>query len=55
METVIATNILKELKNPDSPKSLTKPIALSTIRIVKVEAPEIRAHRSVQVETRDAK
>jgi len=40
METVIATNILKELKNPDSPKSLTKPIALSTIRIVKVKAPE---------------
>lgn len=39
METVIATNIVKELINPDSPKAINKPIALSTIRIVKVEAP----------------
>ena len=39
METVIATNIAKELKNPDSPKSMNKPIALSTIRLIKVEAP----------------
>ncbi|MBO0587863.1 DinB family protein [Sporosarcina sp. E16_8] len=39
METVIATNIAQELKNPDSPKSIKKPIALSTIRLIKVEAP----------------
>jgi uncharacterized damage-inducible protein DinB len=39
METVIATNIAKELKNPDSPKSMNKPIVLSTIRLVKVQAP----------------
>ncbi|AMQ06982.1 MULTISPECIES: DinB family protein [Sporosarcina] len=39
METVIATNIAKELTNPDSPKSMKKPIALSTIRFIKVEAP----------------
>jgi len=39
METVIATNITRELKNPDSPKSKKKPIGLSTIRLVKVEAP----------------
>ncbi len=39
METVIATNIAQELKNPDSPKSMNKPIALSTIRFIKVEAP----------------
>ncbi|MBO0603430.1 DinB family protein [Sporosarcina sp. E16_3] len=39
METVIATNIAQELKNPDSPKSIKKPIALSTIRMIKVEAP----------------
>ncbi|MEK5070926.1 DinB family protein [Sporosarcina sp. FSL K6-1508] len=39
METVIATNIAEELKNPDSPKSMSKPIVLSTNRLVKVEAP----------------
>jgi len=39
METVIATNIARELKNPDSPKSKKKPIGLSTNRLVKVEAP----------------
>jgi uncharacterized damage-inducible protein DinB len=39
METVIATNIAKELKNPDSPKSMNKPIVLSTIRLVKAQAP----------------
>jgi DinB superfamily len=39
METVIATNIAQELKNPDSPKAMNKPIALSTIRFIKVEAP----------------
>ncbi|MCZ2257750.1 DinB family protein [Sporosarcina sp. G11-34] len=39
METVIATNIAKELKNPDSPKAMKKPIAISTNRLIKVEAP----------------
>ncbi len=39
METVIATNIARELKNPESPKSMKKPIALSTNRLIKVEAP----------------
>ncbi|WP_017381445.1 DinB family protein [Paenisporosarcina sp. TG-14] len=39
METVIATNIARELKNPDSPKSMKKPIALSTNRLIKVKAP----------------
>ncbi|MER2090682.1 DinB family protein [Sporosarcina sp. JAI121] len=39
METVIATTIARELKNPDSPKSMKKPIALSTNRLIKVEAP----------------
>ncbi len=43
METVIATNIAKELNNPDSPKSKNKPIALSTNRLVKVKAPEYTA------------
>lgn len=40
METIIATNIARELKNLDSPKSMNKPIALSTNRLVKVEAPK---------------
>lgn len=40
METVIATNIARELNNPDSPKSKNKPISLSTNRLVKVKAPE---------------
>lgn len=39
METVIATNIAQELNNPDSPKCMVKPIALATIRFIKVEAP----------------
>jgi hypothetical protein len=39
METVIATNIARELKNPDSPKCMKKPIALSTSRLIKVDAP----------------
>ena len=39
METVIASSIAKELKNSDSPKAMKKPIAISTIRLVKVEAP----------------
>ncbi|MGE6488626.1 DinB family protein [Paenisporosarcina sp. NPDC076898] len=39
METVIATNIARELKNPDSPKARKKPIGLSTNRLIKVEAP----------------
>ncbi|WP_438312026.1 DinB family protein [Sporosarcina sp. FA9] len=39
MEVVIATNIAKELKNPDSPKALKKPIIISTNRIIKVDAP----------------
>jgi len=39
METVIATNIARELNNPDSPKTRKKPIGLSTIRLIKVEAP----------------
>lgn len=39
METVIATNIARELKNPDSPKVRKKPIGLSTNRLIKVEAP----------------
>jgi hypothetical protein len=39
METVIAKNISNELKNPSSPKAIKKPIAVSTNRIIKVEAP----------------
>jgi uncharacterized damage-inducible protein DinB len=39
METIIATNIARELKNPDSPKSMKKPIGLSTNRLIKVKAP----------------
>lgn len=39
METIIATNIARELKNPESTKSMKKPIALSTSRLIKVEAP----------------
>lgn len=39
METVIATNIAKELKKSDSPKVMRKPITLSTSRLFKVEAP----------------
>ncbi|WP_075617869.1 DinB family protein [Paenisporosarcina indica] len=39
METVIATNIARELKNPESPKTRKKPIGLSTSRLIKVEAP----------------
>jgi hypothetical protein len=39
METVIATNIARELKNPESPKSKNKPIGISTNRLVKIEAP----------------
>lgn len=39
METVIATNIARELKNPDSPKAMKKPIELSTNRLIKVKAP----------------
>lgn len=39
METVIATNIARELKNPDSPKARKKPIGFSTSRLIKVEAP----------------
>lgn len=39
METVIATNIARELKNPESPKSKKKPIGFSTNRLIKVEAP----------------
>ena len=39
METVIATNIARELKNSESKKSRKKPIALSTSRLIKVEAP----------------
>lgn len=43
METVIATNIARELKNPDSPNSRKKPIGISTSRLVKVNAPEYTA------------
>ncbi|MBE1555980.1 DinB family protein [Sporosarcina limicola] len=43
METAIAANIAKELKNPDSPKVMKKPIILSTNRIIKVEAPKYTA------------
>lgn len=39
METVIGTNIARELKNPDSPKARKKPIQLTTSRLIKVEAP----------------
>ena len=39
METVIAKNIARELKNPDSPKAMKKPIVISTNRLIKVEAP----------------
>lgn len=39
METVIATNIARELKNPKSTKSIKKPILLTTSRLLKVEAP----------------
>lgn len=39
METVIATNIARELKNPESLKVKKKPIGLSTSRLIKVEAP----------------
>ncbi|WP_342512146.1 DinB family protein [Sporosarcina sp. FSL K6-1522] len=39
METMVATNIAKELKNPNSPKSMSKPIALITNRLLKVDAP----------------
>ena len=39
METVIATNIARELKNPESQKAKKKPIGLTTYRLVKVEAP----------------
>lgn len=39
MEKVIASNIAKELKKPDSLKARRKPILLSTSRIFKVEAP----------------
>ena len=40
METLIASNVAKELKNNDSPKAMKKPISISTNRIIKVEAPE---------------
>jgi len=43
METIIATNIARELKNPDSPKSKNKPIGISTNRLIKVEAPRYTA------------
>lgn len=39
MEVVIASNIAKELKNPDSLKVFKKPIFISTNRIIKVDAP----------------
>lgn len=39
MEKVIATNIARELKNPDSPKSKNKPIGITTNRLIKIEAP----------------
>ncbi len=39
METVIVTNIARELKNSDSPKAKKKPIWLTTFRIMKVDAP----------------
>lgn len=39
METVIGTNIARELKNPESPKARKKPIQLTTSRLIKVEAP----------------
>ena len=39
METVIATNIAREIKNPDSLKVKKKPIIFTTNRLVKVEAP----------------
>lgn len=39
METVIVTNIARELKNPESPKARKKPIHLTTSRLIKVEAP----------------
>lgn len=39
METVIATNIAREIKNPDSLKVKKKPITFTTNRLVKVEAP----------------
>jgi hypothetical protein len=39
METVIGTNIARELKNPESPKVRKKPIQLTTTRFIKVKAP----------------
>ncbi|MET0785689.1 MAG: DinB family protein [Paenisporosarcina sp.] len=39
METVIGTNIARELNNLDSPKARKKPIQLTTSRFIKVEAP----------------
>jgi len=39
METVVATNIAREIKNPDSLKVKKKPITITTNRIVKVKAP----------------
>ncbi len=39
METLIATKIAEELKNPDSPKCTKKPLALTSGRLLKVEEP----------------
>lgn len=40
METIIAKNVARELKNPNSPKAMKKPIAISVNRMIKVKAPE---------------
>ncbi|MFX3674849.1 MAG: DinB family protein [Paenisporosarcina sp.] len=39
METVIATNIARELKNPNSPYAKKKPIGLVTNRLIRIKAP----------------
>ena len=62
METVIATNIARELKNPESQKAKKKPIGLSTNRLIKVEAPgytvpsgDFKSKLEMQKELHDAR
>ncbi|MHA6260175.1 DinB family protein [Sporosarcina sp. CAU 1771] len=43
MESIVAKNIAKELKNPNSPKAMKKPIIVSTNRLIKIEAPSYTA------------
>lgn len=62
METVIATNIAREIKNPGSPKVRKKPITFTTNRLVKVEAPsyvaptdEFKSKNEIKKELHDSR